>query len=109
VPAAPAGASERAAAIQAAYASLVHLFPAQTATFDQERTVSLNAVANGPNPDTSDSIQRGVAWGQAVADAIWALRITDGFSVTLPPFLAETPSASGSPRPRHLPPDSRRK
>jgi hypothetical protein len=90
VPAAPAGASERAAAVQAAYASLVHLFPAQTSTFDQERTISLAAIANGPNADTSDAIQRGIDWGQAVSDAIWALRATDGFSITMPPFTGGT-------------------
>ncbi len=40
-PAAPEGASERAAAVQAAYVTLVDLYPAQKATFDQQRTASL--------------------------------------------------------------------
>jgi hypothetical protein len=40
-PGAPEGASERAAAVQAAYVTLVDLYPAQKATFDQQRTASL--------------------------------------------------------------------
>ena len=86
MPAAPTRASERAAAVQAAYASLVHLFPDQTSTFDQQRTISLAAITSGSNADDSESIQRGIGWGQAAADAIWALRGTDGFSTAPPPF-----------------------
>lgn len=98
-PAAPTEASERAAAIQAAYASLVHLFSAQTATFDQQRTISLAAIASGPNADDSESIQRGIEWGQAVADAIWALRGTDGFSTAPPPFKGGTAPGQWQPTP----------
>src|SRR5437868_1423653 len=46
-PAAAPGASQRAAAVQAAYASLVRLFPALTGTFDAERVLSLSAIASG--------------------------------------------------------------
>ena len=84
-PAAPAGASQRAAAVQAAYASLVRLFPAQASTFDAERTVSLSGIASGPAAEESESIQRGIEWGQTVADAIWAWRSNDGFSNVQPP------------------------
>jgi len=98
-PAAPAGASARATAVQAAYASLVHLFPAQTPTFDQERALSLAAIATGPDGDSSESIQRGIDWGQAVADAIWALRGTDGFSQAPPPFLGGTAIGQWRPTP----------
>src|SRR5581483_8555229 len=80
LPAAPPGASQRAAAVQAAYASLVHLFPSQTATFDQERTISLNQISGGAAVENSGSLERGIEWGQTVADAIWAWRSTDGFS-----------------------------
>ena len=85
-PAAPRGASQRAAAVQAAYASLVRLFPAQAATFDAQRTVSLSGIASGPGVEHSESIQRGIAWGQTVADAIWQWRSNDGFSNVPPPF-----------------------
>jgi hypothetical protein len=52
-PAAPPGASKRAAAVQAAYASLVRLYPALTATFDQQRMLSLAAIASGPAAEHS--------------------------------------------------------
>src|SRR2546421_8667994 len=60
-PAAAPGASQRAAVVQAAYASLVRLFPGQTATFDQERTISLIGIASGPAAEHSESIERGIA------------------------------------------------
>jgi hypothetical protein len=85
-PAAPAGASQRAAAVQAAYASLVRLFPAQTGTFDAQRTFSLAGIASGPAAEHSESIQRGIEWGQSVADAIWDWRTNDGLSNVQPPF-----------------------
>jgi hypothetical protein len=85
-PAAPAGASQRAAAVQAAYASLLRLFPAQASTFDAQRTVSLAGIASGPAAENSESIQRGIEWGQSVADAIWDWRTSDGLSNVQPPF-----------------------
>lgn len=84
---APPGASQRAAAVQAAYATLVSLFPAQALKFDGLRTVSLAGIASGPAAENSESIQRGIDWGQTVADAILAWRSTDGFSNTQPPYL----------------------
>jgi hypothetical protein len=86
-PAAAPGASKRAAAVQAAYASLVRLYPALTATFDQQRMLSLAAIASGPAAEHSKSIERGIEWGQTVADAIWTWRSTDGFNTVLPPFM----------------------
>lgn len=96
-PAAPPGASTRAAAVQAAYANLIRLFPAQKATFDQQRTMSLLDIASSSALEHSESIERGIEWGQEVADAIWQWRSTDGSSVTLPPFLGG--SAPGQWRP----------
>src|SRR5690348_346547 len=43
-PAAPAGASQRAAAVQAAYAMLVKIYPAQTSTLTAKRNASINAI-----------------------------------------------------------------
>src|ERR671928_1765574 len=43
---APPGASRRAAAVQAAYAALVKLFPTQQATLDAEREASLASIAS---------------------------------------------------------------
>ena len=85
--AAPSGASVRAAAVQAAYASLVRLYPAQTSTFDAERAASLDGISSGAAAEHSESIARGIEWGQTVADAIWAWRSTDGFTPAPPPFV----------------------
>jgi membrane-associated phospholipid phosphatase len=106
------GASRRSAAIQAAYAVLINLFPSQRTTFDAQRMASLAAIATEDDPDDvdpngsdsdSDSVARGIAWGQTVADDILAWRSTDGLSVVLPPFLGGT--AAGQWRP--TPPDFR--
>jgi len=86
-PAAPRGASRRAAVVQAAYASLVRLYPSQKSTFDAKLAESLAAIASGEAEEHGQSIARGIEWGQAVADAIWAWRSTDGFAPPPPPFL----------------------
>ena len=86
---APAGASKRAAAVQAAYAMLTKLYGSgaavpsapQQATFDARRFVSLAEVAEDDSPS---AIMSGIAWGQTVADEIAAWRATDGFSTTMP-------------------------
>jgi hypothetical protein len=104
-PAAPAGASQRAAAVQAAYASLVRLFPGQIATFNQKRKDSLTAIASGPAAEHSQSIARGIEWGQTVADAIWAWRSTDGFSNVPPlPFLGGVNPGQWRPTPPAMAP-----
>jgi hypothetical protein len=102
-PAAPGYASQRAAAIQAAYAMLINIYPAQIATLTVHRDASIAALASN-NPK---SIQAGIAWGQSVADAIWAWRLTDGFTPPPPPFLGVLgivgmPAAVGVWRPTPL-------
>jgi len=79
---APRGASKRAAAVQAAYAILLSKFPAQANDLGAKRTASLAAIADG-----GQSVQRGVAWGQFVADEILKWRNTDGFTPAPPPYL----------------------
>jgi hypothetical protein len=86
-PAAPAGASRRAAAVQAAYVIVSRLFGlgagtaaanlTQQQNLDGRRTASLAAIAAHESPA---AITSGIAWGQTVADAIWTWRSTDGFS-----------------------------
>jgi hypothetical protein len=83
---APRGASQRAAAVEAAYASLLLLFPSQQTTLDSQRAISLAGIASGRAAEHSESIQRGISWGDQVAAAIWAWRNTDGFTPTPPPF-----------------------
>ena len=101
-PNAPHNASQRAAAIQAAYVILMNLYgTTQSAMLNAQRTASLAALAANEN---ANSIAAGVAWGQTVADAIWAWRLTDGFAPTPPPFfgvqsIAGAPNALGFWRP----------
>ena len=83
-PAGPAGASRDAAAVQAAYGTLVQLYPTQKATFDARLAVSLAVL--GAQEDGA-AIASGRAWGQTVADAILAWRSTDGFTPAPDPFL----------------------
>jgi hypothetical protein len=98
-PAAAPGASARAAAVQAAYAALVNLFPAQKAKFDQQRATSLAAIT-----DTNDAVQHGLAWGQTVADQIWAWRSQDGFSITSLPYFGGTQPGQWRPTPPAMAP-----
>jgi hypothetical protein len=83
-PAAPRNASQRAAAIQAAYAMLIKIYPTQTGPLTILRDNSIMALGT---TDHANSIQTGMAWGQTVADAIWAWRLTDGIAPTPPPFV----------------------
>jgi len=83
---APPEASRRAAAVQAAYAMLVKLFPAQRPNLDFQLTASLAGIVSEEAVENSQSMLRGIDWGQAVADAIWAWRSTDGFTTAPPSF-----------------------
>jgi hypothetical protein len=82
-PNAPDGASPHAAAIQAAYVILADAYPAQSAGLTTQLKASLATLAL---TESATSISAGVAWGQTVADSIWAWRMTDGFAPPPPPF-----------------------
>jgi hypothetical protein len=86
-PAAPAGASRRAAAVQAAYGALIKLFPTQQGTFDARRTVSLAEISQ---QESAAAIAAGVAWGESVANQIWTWRLTDGSQLPASPWLGNT-------------------
>lgn len=101
-PNAPRGASKRAAAVQAAYVILSKVYASQQATLDAKRITSLAGISSGAAAENSESIARGIAWGQSVADAIWAWRQTDGFNTatssyvgTLPGQWRPTPPGNG--------------
>jgi hypothetical protein len=96
-PNAPRGASRRAAAIQAAYATLVVLYPGQKAGLDAQRQTSLAGITD--DGEDNRSIQRGIAWGQTVADAIIAWRNTDGITPAPPPFTGGTNVGEWRPTP----------
>jgi membrane-associated phospholipid phosphatase len=86
---APARASKRAAAVQAAYAMLTKLYgsgaptpnAAQQANFEARRTVSLGEIAKH---EGNSAINAGITWGQSVANAVFDSRIDDGFSQSAP-------------------------
>jgi len=69
---APAWASPEAAAVAAAHATLLTLYPAQQATLDAAYRASLDTIADGPAKTS------GVAVGESVAQRMLALRATDG-------------------------------
>jgi hypothetical protein len=92
-PAAPRGASKRAAAVQAAYVILVNRFPAQTEDLNAKRAASLAAIGDVDGK----SLQRGIEWGQTVADAILLWRSTDGYDTPLPPYFGSEESGKWRP------------
>src|SRR3982751_659852 len=73
-------ASSRAAAVQAAFTMLLHLYPAQSALLNARRAASLAGIAAGPGADRDREIAAGIEYGGQVADAIFAARGLDGFA-----------------------------
>ena len=74
---APHRASRRAAAVQAAYVVLRTLFPAtQAPGLERQRDASIATIRSD---ERSESVDRGIEWGQSVANELLAERSTDGF------------------------------
>jgi hypothetical protein len=97
-PAAPHGASRAAAAAGAAYTALVALMPAQKPLFDAQLAATLSQIsANLSRP--GQSVKRGLAWGDTVANDILAWRLTDGFSTVLPPYVGDSNPGDWRPTP----------
>jgi hypothetical protein len=80
-PTPPYGASADAAAIGAAHAALTLLYPSQVGSLDAAATASL--AAHGLSP-----FDPGVGFGEAVANAIFASRLTDGSAIAQFPYTA---------------------
>jgi len=93
---APAGASARAAAMQAAYVTLGKLFPAQQATFDSRRAEALMELGMH---ESSAAVASGVAWGDTVGNEIWTWRLGDGSAVTTPTWPGNTALGQWRPTP----------
>jgi hypothetical protein len=74
---APHAISATAAVAAAAHRILTYTFPTQTAAFDSDLAQSLTAVPDGARE------RAGVAFGEAVADALIALRAEDGSDATV--------------------------
>jgi hypothetical protein len=69
---APAQGDQRAAAVAAAHAVLVRLYPDQAARFDEQLAADLARLRGDAK------VAAGRAWGQAVGDHVVDLRTTDG-------------------------------
>ena len=100
-PRAPASASQRAAAVQAAYAMLLKLYSTQSGLLTAQRDADITAIAA---VEDAKSVTAGVRWGQRVADSIWDWRLNDGIAPNPPPFrgvesLVGTAAAVGAWRP----------
>ena len=98
---APASASQRAAAVQAAFVMLVKIYPTQNASLKAQRDASIAAIAA---QESAASVTAGIQWGQRVANAFWDWRLSDGFGPNPPPFrgvesLVGIPAAVGAWRP----------
>lgn len=63
----PLGGSIRAAAVQAAYTTLVAIFPAQKSMLDSSLAGSLAVIANA---EDKNAMRRGIDWGRTVAESI---------------------------------------
>lgn len=93
-PAAPRGASKRAAAVQAAYVILLARFPLQADDLAAKRAASLAAFGG-----EGKSLKRGLEWGQTVAEEILAWRSTDGFAPPPAAFLGGDAPGQWRPAP----------
>ena len=100
-PNAPGYASQRAAAVQAAYVVLSVVYPPQAGSLGTKRDAAIAAISA---VESAKSVQAGVAWGQTVASRILSIRSTDGIAPPPPPFVGvlgmeTSPSAVGVWRP----------
>jgi hypothetical protein len=73
--------------MQAAYVALSKIYPAQQLTFDAHRTASLADISGHEN---AAAVAAGLAWGESVANQIWAWRLTDGIATPPSPWLGNT-------------------
>jgi len=98
---APKGASRRAAVIAAAYTTLVALFPSRQPALEASYAASLGSLS-----EDSESVERGIAWGAEVAQAVLAWRATDGFSGSYSPFTGGSAVGQWRPTPTAFAPMS---
>ena len=84
---APHGASPEAAAITAAYTTLAYYFPEQTASLTAQYTASLGVIPDGA-PKTD-----GIQVGEAAANAIITMRLSDGRSANVQYTYPSVPTA----------------
>ena len=90
------GASQEAAAAQAAHDVLVALYPTRQAVFDAELTDSLNGIR-------WSRAFLGIGVGRTVAEQLLAARANDGWNVTPPPYVLPLTPGNWQPTPPNLP------
>ena len=100
---APAGASRRAAVIAAAHTALVGLFMSRKPQLDDIFAASLAALSDD-GEDGGESRERGIAWGNEVAQAVLDWRVNDGFGGIYDPFTGGPETGRWRPTPRLVPP-----
>ena len=108
---APHGASRRAAVIAAAHTALAGLFPSRKPALDDSYAASLAALSDDCEDGGQsrgrrrsctrriERIERGIAWGTEVAQAVLDWRATDGFSAIYPAFTGGTAVGQWRPTP----------
>jgi hypothetical protein len=99
---APGRALADAAAVQASYSTLVRLYPAQAGNLTARRAESLASLMGSDRRHAVSAVEEGVAWGQFVADAIWTLRESDGFTPPMAPFTGSATLGFWRPTPTGL-------
>jgi hypothetical protein len=100
---APRGASRRAAVVYAAYTALVGLYPEHTDALNADLAASLAGIAAGPAHEHSQSIARGRAWGEYVAQQILAWRASDGLDFSPSSYVGSLDVGKWRPTPRPNP------
>jgi PAP2 superfamily len=84
----PPGGRQEAAAAQAAYTTMLSLYPSQKPALDAFLQEALGKIPG--NQGDSQSIASGREWGEYVARQILTWRSTDGFSTPPPPYFGGT-------------------
>jgi hypothetical protein len=89
---APRGASQDAAAMEAAYTTLLGMFPSQQQTLASERTAALASLGSGP------SVRQGLHWGRFVGQQVLQSRKHDGSNSSVQ-YIAGTAPGQWQPDP----------
>jgi len=92
----PPGVSISAAAVQAAYTTLVDIFPAQKSMLDSKLASSLAVIASSEN---MSAVRAGIDWGRNVAESILQWRRTDGFTSSPPNYTGGSEPGQWRPTP----------
>jgi hypothetical protein len=95
---APKGASRDAAAAEAAYTALVNLLPTQKSIFDTQLSSTLAQISDDPSRP-GPAVERGLRWGQTVAQVILSWRADDGINAVLPPYVPGASLGDWQPTP----------